>query len=95
MNEESQRPSMGVQRGKLIDRKVVEIANEAVVQGMEPLLCVIILQTYKGLTIRGAGDSRVVSTDAVNVFMEKVKAFVVEYCSKLPGLEVVSGSGPS
>jgi hypothetical protein len=87
---------MSTQRAKLADRKLAEIANEAIGQGMDPFLCVIILQTYNGLTVRGIGDSRVVPADEKQeVFFAKVKALVADYCSELTGLQVVASSGPS
>jgi len=96
MSEELQKPEMSVHRAKLADRKTTETVNEAVVQGMDPFLCVIILQTYNGLTVRGAGDSRVAPNDErQEVFFAKIKALVAEYCSELPGLHIVIGSGPS
>ena len=63
MNKEIQPPDMSVQRQKLVERKIAETSNEALVLGMDPFLCVIILQTYNGLTVRGAGDSRIVPVD--------------------------------
>lgn len=96
MNKEIQHPDMSVQRQKLVERKIAETSNEALVQGMDPFLCVIILQTYNGLTVRGAIDSRVAPNDEKQeVFFAKVKALVAEYCSELPRLQVVTGSGPS
>ena len=96
MSEELQKPEMSVQRAKLVDRKIAETSNEAVVQGMDPFLCMIVLQTYNGLTVRGAGDSRVVPNDEkLELLFAKVKALVVDYCSDLSGLKVVAGSGPS
>jgi hypothetical protein len=96
MNKEIQPPDMSVQRQKLVERKIAETSNEALVLGMDPFLCVIILQTYNGLTVRGAGDSRIVPVDEKQeVFFAKIKALVTEYCSSLPNISMVTGSGPS
>jgi len=43
---------MSTRRAKLADRKIAETANEAVVEGMDPFLCVIILQTYSTLEVQ-------------------------------------------
>ena len=87
---------MNAQRTKLVDRKIAETINEAAAHGMDPFLCVVILQTYNGLTVRGAGDRRVVPNDErLELFFAKVSALVDEHCSQLPGLKVVVGSGPS
>jgi hypothetical protein len=87
---------MSVQRSKLVDRKIAETASEAVIQGLDPILCVIVLQTCNGLSVRGAGDSGVVPNDEKwEAFLEKVKMLVSEFCSELTGLQIVAGSGPS
>lgn len=96
MDKSSQKPEMSVRRSKFLDLKLTEISNEAIVQGMNPFLCVIILQTYDGLTIRGAGDSRIVPNDEkLETLLAKMKAIVGEYCYELPTLERVPGSGSS
>lgn len=96
MKEDSQNPDLGRQRMNFVNQIVGETVNEAIARGMDPFLCVIILQTYNGLTVRGAGDSRVAPYDEKQeVFLAKIKSLVVEYCSELPGISVVKGSGPS
>jgi hypothetical protein len=96
MAEVLQRPDTSVQRAELASRKIAEAASEAVVRGLDPFLCIIVLQTFSGLTVRSAGDGRVVPEDeSLDVLLAKIKVLVVEFCSKLPGIQVVAGSGPS
>jgi hypothetical protein len=96
MDKVPQKPDTGVQRAELANRKVAETVVEAVVGGLDPFLCIIILQTFSGLTVRSAGDSRIVSEgEKLDVLMAKIKVLVAEYCSELPGVQLVPGSGPS
>jgi len=90
MNESNAR------RLELLDKKIVETVHEAIVRGLNPFLCVLVLQTFDGLTIRAVGDSRVVPHDEIHdEFLGKMSLLVDEYCSKLSTIEVTPGSGPS
>jgi hypothetical protein len=89
-------PNMSAERKNLLDQKVAETVNEGMAQGMNPILCVVVLQTYEGLSVRGAADSSVVRDDEKwQTVLEKIKTLIEEYCHGLPALEVVPGSGPS
>jgi len=90
------RPDMSVERKKLLDQKVVETVNEAVARELNPILCVVVLQTFEGLCVRGAADGRLVHDDEKwQAVLEKIRGLVEGYCHELPALKVVPGTGPS
>jgi len=90
------RPDMSMTRQKLLDQKVTETASEAQARGLDPFLCVIVLQTYEGLTVRGAADGRIVQDEEKwEELLAKVGKLVTDYCSELPTIQAVAGTGPS
>lgn len=87
---------MSAERKKLLDKKVAETVNQAISQGLDPFFCIIVLQTYEGLTIRCASDDRVLPVDdRLKEFLAKVDALVEEYVSGSSHLRKISGMGPS
>lgn len=96
MAETVNTPDQSVQRRKLADHKAAELANEAIARGLGPFLCVVVLQTYNGRTVRGICDTRAIpDDDKLALFLAKVSNLVEEFCLSQPNLSPVAGTGPS
>lgn len=89
-------PDQREQRRRLADQKASETVNQSISQGLDPLLCVVVLQTCNGLTVRAASDTRVLpDDDKMEMFLSKVRILVEEFVSASPNLTKVPGTGPS
>lgn len=74
------------QRRCLVDQVLSNMSNEAVSKGLNPFMCVVIMQTFDGLAVRGVSDSRVIPMDGkMDAFLVKIQAIVEEFVDETLG----------
>jgi hypothetical protein len=90
MNEQSELSQSQLRLNKIASEKAIQTAGEAICQGLNPFLCVVILQTFDGLSIQATGDYKIVPPNGtVNELIAKINDLITDYCSSLPTLQKI------